>query len=130
MEKKCKTCNGEIEVDGFSECWKCIGWTKEPIQKEVMTETEFLRYILNEINTIHYGEGVSFNLTFLAKDVRNRMADLKVTEQQSRVEEEEISKLRRKLKETEVLFANQVRTNSELYQDNQELKKRIKELEK
>lgn len=94
MEKKCKTCNGEIEVDGFSECWRCIGWVKEEAPAPETKDN-------------------TFQLIY------------KMLEQ-----EEEISQLRRALKETEVFFSNQVKTNFQLYQDNQLLKKRIKELEK
>lgn len=42
--------------------------------------------------------------------------------------EEENNLLKRKLKETEVLFSNQVKTNSELFQENKELKEEVKRL--
>ncbi len=40
-------------------------------------ELEFLEYLQKELDELEYGEGVSYNLTFLNRDIEDRKSKLK-----------------------------------------------------
>jgi hypothetical protein len=51
--------------------------TMKPLNQNKMNEVEFLKKILNELSDAKYGEGLTFNISYIEMLISKRIKELK-----------------------------------------------------